>query len=318
VSAAGATVGLAGLGTALPATVRRADDPSFGARQQGDEALFFGCREHRTLAPGESLAALTVSAARAALADAGIGPGEVDRLYGHLSPSELIAPNELYRVHRELGLPTAMAVVPIQAEYDCFLLALEHAWEAVRGGRVGRALVAVGSGISRVADHAQAYAPTVGDAAAAAVVARSDRLVILDSASETSSRVYGAITVQPRPDAGAHRPILFRFEPGRTEEVVEATVNEPPRLVRRLLDRNGLAGSDVTLITHQNTPRVMAQWTARIAPRAHLDTLADLGNMLFASVPVTLERHRRALTTEHLVLLAVGMSGNATAMLLRV
>lgn len=313
-------IGLVGLGVALPEAVRSAADPVFdrlrAAGRLRDE-VFFGQRTHRVLSPGESLSSLTVQAARAAMADAGIGPDDVDRFYGHLSPCEFVAPNEIYRVHRELELRRDMEVVPIQAEYNAFLLGLQHAWEAILCGRARRGLVAVGSGFTLQLDYAQEYASTVGDAAGAAVVGPSDRMCIVDVASETWSRHYGDLTVQPRPDAEVDHP-LFRFEPGRMAGLLDTTLEAPPRLVERLLDRHGLTGSDITLIAHQNSRLTLDRWRERLKPRACYDTFEELGNMQFASVPVTLARYRHALPTDHLVLLAFGMAGNMTAALVRV
>lgn len=62
----------------------------------------------------------------------------------------------------------------------------------------------------------------------------------------------------------------------------------------------------------------MDHWQRRVRPRVNLDTLADLGNLLFASVPVTLARHRH-IQTPYLLLYAIGIGSVAdTALLLRV
>ena len=64
------SIAFLGLGSALPERVRTSADPIFdrireAARAQGlsEASLFYGNREHRCLAPGESLASLTGSGA---------------------------------------------------------------------------------------------------------------------------------------------------------------------------------------------------------------------------------------------------------------
>ncbi|RKH01369.1 3-oxoacyl-ACP synthase, partial [Corallococcus sp. CA053C] len=165
------TYALLGVGAAVPAQVRGNDDPLFeplrraAAAGGGEHALFYGNRERRVLAPGESLASLTAKAGAAALEDAGLTPADVDRLYGYVSVSEFVTPNALYAVHRELGLGQGTLVVPVQTDFVNFLMGVVLAWEALRAGSVRHALVAVGSAWTRNVDYTQGHAIGIGDGA---------------------------------------------------------------------------------------------------------------------------------------------------------
>jgi len=319
------SIAFLGFGAALPERVRTHEDPLFdrireAARAQGvtEASLFYGNREHRCLEPGESLASLTAKAGRAALEDAGLAPERVDRLYGYLSVSEFLAPNALYQVHRELALGSRVLVVPVHAEFANFVMSAVLAWEALLAGHSERALVAVGAGWTRHMDYTQGHAFGVGDGAGAAVLGPGERFVLVDYAVNTFSEEYGAMTLRPRPESGFDKPV-YGLEPVLgVEAFLHTGMEGPPRLVEALLRKHGLTGDDITLISHQATRKLLDHWNERIRPREYLHTLEDLGNMVIASIPVTLARYHREVRTKYLVLLGLGIGAHQLALLVRV
>ncbi len=319
------SIALLGFGAALPERVRTHEDPLFdrireAARARGitEASLFYGNREHRCLEPDESLASLTAKAGRAALEDAGVRPEQVDRLYGYVSVSEFIAPNALYQVHREVGLGSRALVVPVHAEFANFVLGAVLAWEAMLAGHSERALVAVGAGWTRSMDYGQGHAFGVGDGAGAVVLGPGERFVLVDYAADTLSDEYGAMTLRRRPESGLEQPV-YGLEPVLgLEAFLRTGMDGPPRLVERLLHKHGLTGDDITLISHQATRKLLDHWNERIRPREYLHTLEDLGNMVIASVPVTLARYHREVRTKYLVLLGLGIGAHQMALLVRV
>ncbi|HEX8439284.1 3-oxoacyl-[acyl-carrier-protein] synthase III C-terminal domain-containing protein [Archangium sp.] len=319
------SIAFLGLGAALPERVRTSADPIFdpireAARAQGvsEATLFYGNREHRCLGPGESLASLTAQAGRAALEDAGVRPEQVDRLYGYLAVSEFITPNELYQVHRELGLGSHALVVPVQADFGNFIMGAVLAWEAMLAGHSERALVAVGARWTGNLDYAQGHAFGIGDGAGAAVLGPGERLVLVDYVADTFSNEYGAMTLRPRPEAGFDKPV-YGLEPSRgVEAFLHTGMEGPPKLVERLLRKHGLTGDDITLVSHQATRKLLDHWKERIRPREYLHTLEDCGNVVLASIPVTLARYHHELRTKYLVLLGIGIGAHQMALLVRV
>jgi 3-oxoacyl-[acyl-carrier-protein] synthase-3 len=319
------SIAFLGLGSALPERVRTSADPIFdrireAARAQGlsEASLFYGNREHRCLGPDESLASLTAKAGRAALEDAGVRPEQVDRLYGYVSVSEFVSPNALYQVHREVGLGSHALVVPVQADFGNFIMGTVLAWEAMLAGHSERALVAVGAGWTRNVDYAQGHAFGIGDGAGAAVLGVGERLVLVDYAADTFSDEYGAMTMRPRPEAGFHTPV-YGLEPSRgVQAFLNTGMEGPPRLVERLLRKHGLTGEDITLVSHQATRKLLDHWNEKIRPREYLHTLEDCGNMVIASIPVTLARYHRELRTKYLVLFGIGIGAHQVALLVRV
>lgn len=319
------SISFLGFGSALPERVRTSADPIFDrireearARGQSEASLFYGNREHRCLLPGESLASLTAKAGLAALADAGVRAEEVDRLYGHLTVSEFLSPNELYEVHRQVGLGAHAMVVPVQSDFVNFILGSVLAWEAMLAGHSERALVAVGAGWTRNVDYSQGHAFGIGDGAGAAVLGPGERLVLVDYAADTFSDEYGAMTMRPRPEVGIDRPV-YGLEPARgLHAFLNTGMDGPPKLIDRLLRKHGLTGDDITLVSHQATRKLLDHWNEKVRPREYLHTLEDCGNMVIASIPVTLARHHRELRTRYLVLVGLGIGAHHMALLVRV
>ncbi|RKH55683.1 3-oxoacyl-[acyl-carrier-protein] synthase III C-terminal domain-containing protein [Corallococcus aberystwythensis] len=318
-----ATYALLGVGAAVPEQVRGNDDPLFeplrrAAGTGGEHALFYGNRERRVLAPGGSLSALTAKAGAAALTDAGLTVADVDRLYGYVSVSEFITPNELYAVHREMGLSQGTLVVPVQADFINFLMGVVLAWEALRAGSIQHALVAVGSAWTRNIDYTQGHAIGIGDGAGAVVVGAGDRLTLVDWAADTFSDEYGAMMMGARPESGLPHPTYGIAPTSGVKAFLNSGMNGPPRLVERLLAKHGVAREDVTLMSHQASRKLMDHWAQEIRPREYLDTFEDYGNMVHASMPVTLARFHRELRTKYLVMVGLGIGAHQMALLVRV
>ena len=90
-----------------------------------------------------------------------------------------------------------------------------------------------------------------------------------------------------------------------------------PRMVHSLLNKHGLTGADIALITHQASRVLMDHWNNQLQPRENLDTLVQFGNLTSASYPVTLAYHYPNITAKYLVLAAVGVGYHHTALLLK-
>jgi 3-oxoacyl-[acyl-carrier-protein] synthase-3 len=318
-------IGLLGLGYAVPAAIRANDDPIFqplreavGGDFEKERALFFGNRERRSLRPDESLADFMAQAAEEALKKAGIERQEIDRLYGYASVSDYIAPNSLYDVHRRAGLAERTLVVPVQSEFSNFLLGVLLAAEAIRAGHSRKAFVAVGAGWTRNMDYTQGHSIGIGDGAGAAIVGPSDRFVITDWAADTFSNEYGAMAMRIWPDKAMNYPTYGIHPDAGVQAFLSSGMNGPPRLVLRLLEKHSISPDEVTLITHQATRKLMDHWAEQIRPRAYLDTYEEFGNMVIASIPVTLAKRAPEIRTPWLVLAGLGIGAHQMALLLRV
>ncbi|MEU8270090.1 hypothetical protein AB0B89_23395 [Sphaerisporangium sp. NPDC049002] len=311
-----AGIGLAGLGSALPEAAVEAG--STVSVPTAESELFTGARTRRILGPGEDIEDLTVSACRRALSSAGVSPGQVDGLYGYVTVPEFVSPNGLFRVHRDLGLGRHALVVPLNCEFGTFVLALALAWEAMRAGRLTRALVAVGSNWSRHVDARNPHAGTIGDGAGAAVLGPSPNMVLVDWISDTHSAEYGAMTMASRPEADGTARTTYRIEPASGVDAFRTSgMDGPPELIGRLLDRHGIAASDVTVIGHQASDVLIDHWKERLHPARYHDTLSRYGNLTIASAAVTLGTVADLIDTPYLVLFGIGIGSYQIALLIR-
>lgn len=111
------------------------------------------------------------------------------------------------------------------------------------------------------------------------------------------------------------RPIFHINAAGR-ESYLTWAVKAPCELVAALLARNGLSGSDVTLISHQSSRGLLESWSRAIGPADHLDTQARFGNLTLASIPVTLAARYEEIRTRYVVLLGLGIQHHVRALLL--
>lgn len=315
----GREIGILGFAHAVPDTVRRNDDPLFAGERAltGAEELFSGYRERRVLQPGERLEELAERAARGALADAGVEPGAIDRLYGAVSPSTHLVPSGLFAVHHALGLRCDAAVIPIHSDFTNVDVALTAAWEAVAAGRCERALVVVAAGWSRLVDYSDPGALGIGDGAGALVVGRGGPLRFVDEVTETHSAWRDAMTVRVRaPRAGGDVRPVFVFEGEGSSAFRALSVEVPARLFRTLLERNRLDSSEVALIAHQASQPLLDAWQRELRPAELPTVMETYGNATLATTTITLSTHRHAIQSPYIVLLTLGCGQNFSALLL--
>jgi 3-oxoacyl-[acyl-carrier-protein] synthase III len=324
---------ITGVGFAVPDQVRTNDAPIFDwirSHNPSHADLFKGFDRRHVLAPDETLASLMSAASAKALADARLKPQDIDLLIGIASVSDYVTPNGLVQLHQDLGLPARCQVLPIETEFTTFNDGLVLAEALIRTGRgLRNALIVCGCNWTRHVSYHEATCIGAADGAGAAVLAVTgdrERFALVDVVTETDTSFYGAMRMAARPVEGIDPPppylaqsfstplMYFGEEAAKAFEEFGAKV--PPRIVERLLRRNGLTAGEITLISHQASSVLIDAWTAAIGPGQYLTTLTDYANMTSASVPVTLAARHAEIARDNLVLLTIGMQQQASAVLL--
>lgn len=337
----GPRCGITGRGHALPATVRSNDDPVFQwlRDHDPDDNNFFGYDQRRVLAPGERLVDLMQVAALQALAQAGLAAAEVELLTGFGSVSEFVMPNDLAQLHQKLGLAERCWVVPINNEYSTLNAGLLLADALMRSGPIANALVVCGANWSRHVDYHTPAAASAADGAGAVVLQRTDDAATFRVADfEVLTRTLNPGTpAQPTyanmmmsadraADAGGPAGLsdralytqpYFHITDIGMQEFGGFGVHEPPAVVNRLLQRNGLQGSQVTLICHQTSAKLLQAWADAIRPHELIHTLSTWANMTTATMAVNLSACYAQIATDHLVLLGIGPELHTHALLMR-
>lgn len=329
-------IGIKGCGYSVPVHVRHNDDSIFQhvrgvANSQGitEVDLFTGMRERRYLARNEQVEPLMLASAQQALLHSKVAVGEIDRLYGYASVSQYLTPNALFVVHRGLKLPRHTAVIPINSEFSNFLLSVISAWEGIAVGHSRYALIVCGTNWTRYMDYTQGHALSIGDGAGAAVMGPGADFSLVDYAVQTLSEQYGAMTMRTRSGRLNGQPYLPVDEhnlPIPTYEItLEAGIHSfqvsamqgVPQMVHTLLQKHGLSGKDIALITHQASRVLMDHWSESIGPKEYFDTLETFGNMIMATYPVNLAYYYERITADYLVMAAVGVGYHQVALLFK-
>ena len=110
-----------------------------------------GIRERRFAAEDEALTDIARPAAIAALADAGVAPGEIDLLICATVTPDMMFPTSSALLADELGMPDA-AAYDLLAGCTGFVYAIAQAYGMIAGGLAQKALVVGGDVLSKILD----------------------------------------------------------------------------------------------------------------------------------------------------------------------
>jgi 3-oxoacyl-[acyl-carrier-protein] synthase-3 len=302
---------IAGTGSYLPATVLTNEDIEKRI-DTSDEWIFSrtGIRTRRVAAEGETTSDLGAQAARAAMAAAGVGPGDIDLIVVATTTPDMVFPSTACILQRKLGV-TRGAALDVQAVCTGFVYALAIADKFVASGQHRRALVIGTEIFSRLLDWSDRRTCVLfGDGAGAVVLERSETAGILSTHLHADGQ-YGEILCVPGALHGGavlgraflhmDGQAVFRFAVRALEEVCSET-----------LAANGITGEDIDwLVPHQANVRIIEATAQKLGlPRERVVmTLEHQGNTSAASVPLALDAAVRdgRIQRNHLVMLeAVG------------
>lgn len=213
-----------------------------------------GIEERHVCGPGESTADLAEAAARRALADAGIGPEDVDLLIVSTDTPEYVSPATSSVLHGRLGMPGRTGTFDVNSACAGFATALDVAWKYLRADeRYRRVLVVAVYAMSRFLDYADKKTATIfADGAGAVVVEASDGPGILaselfaDGTLADGMGVFAGGTAEPVTEEVLRDGYRNRL---RFVRKYPKEVNEEgwPRIVRSVLERVGERTGDVDL-----------------------------------------------------------------------
>ena len=245
-----------GTGSAVPARVLTNAELSAMVGEDVDAFVSgtLGIRERRWCGPDESTADLAEEAARAAMADAGVAPEDVDLLIVSTDTPEYVSPATSSVLHGRLRLPGAAGTFDINSACAGFATALDAAWKYIRADeRYERVLVVAAYAMSKFLDTADKKTATIfADGAGAVVLARSETPGILaselfaDGSLSAGMGVFAGGAAEPITDEVLRSGYRNRL---RFVTKYPREVNEEgwPRIVRSVLARAGHRVEDVDL-----------------------------------------------------------------------
>jgi 3-oxoacyl-[acyl-carrier-protein] synthase III len=175
-AASGVRIAITGLGTHVPERVLTNDELS-RLVDTSDEWIFerTGIRERRIAGDEEALTDIAMPAAQAALADAGVAPGEIDLLICATVTPDMMFPTSSALLADALGMPKA-AAYDLLAGCTGFVYGIAQAYAMLAAGLSRRALVVGGDVLSKILDwEDRSTLVLFGDGAGAVVLEPVER-----------------------------------------------------------------------------------------------------------------------------------------------
>jgi len=311
-------IGIIGTGSFVPAQVVTNADLALKL-ETSDEWIRSrtGICERRIASPDESTSDLAIAAARRALADSGIGAGDVDLIVVATCTPDMPMPSVAAMVQRALGAGSA-AAFDVNAACAGFAFALEVAFQLMRGGVYSHAIVIGAEVMSRTLDWTdRSTAVLFGDGAGAVVLGPVEAGGIYGSALHADGcgiphlYIPGGGFKSAEAQGDDQRIMIMN---GR--EVYRFAVNVMGQSALEALERFGIASERVALfIPHQANIRIIE------SAAKHMDLSMDkvyvnvdrYGNTSAASVPLALdEAYREGRIAPGDIVVTVGFGAGLT------
>ena len=252
-----------------------------------------GIRQRHIAGPHETCTMMATAAARAALADAGAGPGDVDAILLGTSTPDQAFPATALRVQAELGVKRGFGF-DLSAACSGFVYALSMADALIRAGQARGVLVIGAEVYSRILDWTdRGTCVLFGDGAGAVFLQAAetagggrDRGVL-----STHLHAQGTLGDILYVDGAVGRPDLPGHLRMQGREVFRHAVNRLAEVVDEALAANGLRHADLDwLVPHQANLRIIDGMGKKLGlPDARVVKTVDRhANTSAASIPLAL------------------------------
>jgi 3-oxoacyl-[acyl-carrier-protein] synthase-3 len=250
-----------------------------------------GIERRHIAAENEATSDLAYHAARAAIADAGITPADIDFVVVGTTTPDLIFPNVACLLQEKLGIRRGPAF-SIEAACTGFVYSLVVADQFVRSGQAQRALVIGAETMSRIIDWTDRETCVLfGDGAGAVVIEGSEEPGIIYSKLGADGRyrelLYASSGVSTRHREGDVAALRMKGN-----EVFKVAVKTLETMVDDVIEANELQiGAIDWLIPHQANIRIINATAKRlqIPMERVILTVQEHGNTSAASVPMALD-----------------------------
>jgi 3-oxoacyl-[acyl-carrier-protein] synthase-3 len=256
-----------------------------------------GIERRHFAAEGQTTSDLATRAARAALADAGMEPDEIDAIIVATSTADLTFPSVATMVQAALGMTRGFAF-DIQAVCAGFVYALANGSALIASGQAQRILVIGAETFSRLMDWTdRSTCVLFGDGAGALVLeaaegngTSADRGVLATDL-HSDGRFKDLLYV----DGGVstHSTGMLRMQ---GKEVFRHAVEKLAQTAHTSLEKAGLTAEDVDwIVPHQANLRIITATAQRmqVPMERVVMTVQDHGNTSAASIPLALSVGRQ-------------------------
>ncbi|MEO1957886.1 MAG: beta-ketoacyl-ACP synthase III [Methylophilaceae bacterium] len=278
---------IAGTGSYLPAKILANKDLE-SMIDTTDEWIFTrtGIRERHISAPDELTSDLATSAAKNAIANAGIDAADIDLVIVATTTPDKVFPSVATMVQRKLGIVNNCPAFDMQAVCSGFIYGLSTADNFIKAGASKCVLVIGADTMSKITDYTdRSNCILWGDGAGAVILQASEEQGVVSTHLHANGSYEDMLHV-PRNADKADTIVM------EGNSVFKMAVNTLDKIVDETLFENNMQKSDIDwLVPHQANIRIL-QATAK---KLDMDmdkvvvTINKHGNTSAASIPLALD-----------------------------
>jgi 3-oxoacyl-[acyl-carrier-protein] synthase III len=321
---------ISALGTYVPPRILSNDDLEKMVETSNEWILErTGIRERHLVDKGVATSDLAVEAAKRALAERGFQATDIEAILVATVTPDMLFPSTACLVQHKLGAKGAWGF-DLSAACSAFLYALQTGAQYVSTGMHKRVLVIGADVMSSIIDYTdRATCVIFGDGAGAVLLepAEEDSVGLIDYVHEVdgsgacSLYMPGGGSLNPSTRETVDKKMHYVHQDGQA--VFKFAVRKQTELCEKLLERNGLKGSDIdAFIPHQANRRIIMATADRLGlkPESIIVNIDRYGNTTAGTIPLAMDTARQEgkLKKGSLVLLAsVGAGFTVGATLLR-
>ena len=276
--------------------MRKIQFKGYGIELPKNTVEFKGQIRYR-ISEGESQISLAVSACEKALKNANITINDIDCIVSASAVGIQPIPCTAALIHEKIAKGTSIPALDINTTCTSFITALDTMSYLVEAGRYERVLIVSCDVASKALNPKQKESfQLFSDGAAAFVIEKTEKEIgVIDAIQKTWSE--GAHSTEIRGGLSNFHPknysemtkeeYMFDMN-GKT--VLSLSISKIPELMKNFLKNNGMKVSDIDMtVPHQASvamPLIMQK--LGIEKDKFLDEVKEFGNMVSASVPITL------------------------------
>jgi 3-oxoacyl-[acyl-carrier-protein] synthase III len=288
-----------------------------------------GIRERHIAEKGIASSDLAVEASRKALAKRGLEPTDIEAIIVGTVTPDMLFPSTACIVQNKLGAKGAWGF-DLSAACSAFVYSLQVGAQFIASG-VHKRVLAIGSDVmSSIIDYTdRATCILFGDGAGAAILepAENESEGFIDFIHEVDGSgghflfMPGGGSLHPASKETVEKKMHYVHQDG--QQVFKFAVRKQTELCQKLLERNGLKGSDIDVfIPHQANLRIINATAERLElrPGAVIVNIDRFGNTTAGTIPLAMNTaiEENKLKKGSLVLVAsVGAGFTIGAALLR-
>ena len=288
-----------------------------------------GIRERHIAEKGVATSDLSVEAAKKALSERGLKPTDLEAILVATVTPDMLFPSTACLVQHKLGAKGAWGF-DLSAACSAFVYALQVGSQFIATGAHKKVMVIGADVMSSIIDYTdRATCVIFGDGAGAVILepAEDDSVGMIDFIHEVdgsggcSLYMPGGGSLHPSTHETVDKKMHYVHQDGQA--VFKFAVRKQAEICEKILQRNGLKGSDIdAFIPHQANRRIITATADRLGLKSEsvIINIDRYGNTTAGTVPLAMDTARQEgrLKKGDLVLLAsVGAGFTVGATLLR-